>query len=212
MDVREQINNNLQSFFDTNDDNYQVVFCDKDGSIIEPIEKPTDIEYGAVASMLEYTRRLSQYIIDQLFLDRASEDTLKLVLVGFFSTPKEEGESIEDWIERVVAKVFAPKVSKAALIVALRKYSTQEPEIDNIANSGMFASHSFASRYRSYVTLKDGQPFKVFPARARSFDFSIFTIKIILYGTLAGQMVSVLNTIDETIAAGITYELEIKEA
>lgn len=208
-DLRLQINNNLEAFFDTDDETYKLFFSDKLAEYPTIINKPTDLEIGFTASIWEYTRILSKNLVNQLFWEKSDDKFLRIFLENYFSTPRLEGESNSDWIERVIVKVLRPKVSKASIINALRPFSSQEPKVENSVSGGMFAGFSFASRYTSYFGDFNGEEKKVFPAIAQSSDFSIFSITVTLYDTATNDILSAIDTIEETIAAGITYRLQI---
>ena len=208
--IANNLNNQLKALFDIDDDIYKILFSNPNGTIATEILKPTDIDIGADASIIEYLRRLSICLVKQLFLDEADSSFIDYIAEKYFNTLRFKSETNEDLINRIIAKVFRHKVSKAALIVALRPYSSQEPEIENVLSDAMFASYSFASRYKSFRATYNGGEKKVYPAIARSFSFSLYTIKIILYDTSSSQISTVNNVVKEVKASGITYELVIR--
>jgi hypothetical protein len=210
-DLRTQIIQNLSAFFDSEDEFFKIFFADTDGTIPAIINKPTDLEIGFTASIWEYTRRLSIDLEKQMYLDKASEDFLKFMLVNFFDTPRLENESLEAWVARVISKVLMPKVSKAAIIYALREFSSPDADIIGSISSGMFAGSSFASRYKSFSGNFPGIGLKqVFPAIVRSYSFSLYFMTIVVYNVQPQDILSVVGIIEEVIAAGIGYTLEVK--
>jgi hypothetical protein len=211
-DIVENINNNLKGLFDTSDDIYIALIADKNGVIASVITKPTDIDIGAIASQQEYLRRVSLGLKNQIFIDQATGEFLKFTLEEFFASIRLINETELEWIERTAKKVFQPKLSEATFIVALRPYSSIEPLIENNVSSSAFAGLSFASRVKTFVADWSGSSIKIYPAIARSFSSSLYSILITLYDTPSGDINTVINIIENNIAAGITYELVIKSS
>jgi hypothetical protein len=207
--VAQNINNNLKAIFDIADELYLALISNINGVVPEDIEKPTDIDIGAIASQQEYLRRVSLGLQKQIYIDQSSGEFLKYTLEQFFNSIRLAGETDEDWINRTITNVFNPKVSHASFIVALRPYSTLDPLIENFISFGAFAGVSFAGRYRLFTANWEGNQRRVYPAIARSLSSSLFTIRITLYNTLSENINTVTNIIDNIIAAGISYELII---
>jgi hypothetical protein len=207
--VAQNINNNLKAIFDIADELYLALISNINGVVPEDIEKPTDIDIGAIASQQEYLRRVSLGLQKQIYIDQSSGEFLKYTLEQFFNSIRLAGETDEDWINRTITNVFNPKVSHASFIVALRPYSTLDPLIENFISFGAFAGVSFAGRYRLFTANWEGNQRRVYPAIARSLSSSLFTIRITLYNTLSENINTVINIIENIIAAGISYELVI---
>lgn len=210
--IVDNINNNLKGLYDTKDEIYIALIADSNGTIPVTITKPTDIDIGAIASEQEYLRKVSLGLKNQIFIDQATGEFLKFTLEDFFSSIRLSGETELEWVERTAKKVFQPKLSQAAFILALRPYSSQEPEIVNNVSSSAFAGLSFASRVKSFIASWLGLSIKIYPAIARSFSFSLYSIRITLYDIPSGDINTVINLIESIIAAGITYELVIKSS
>jgi len=207
--ITDRMNSNLQLLFNIEDPIYKSFFCDKDGTVPSTITKPTDIDIGAIASQIEYLRKLSLCLIDQMFIDKAEGEFLTYTLNEFFNSLRLENESDVEWVSRTVAKVFNPKVSRAAIIFSLRPYSSQEPEIINILSESAFADFSFADVYVSDTTILNGDTIIILPAIAESFQSSFFTIKVTIYDTETDKIATVIDLLNNIIAAGITYVLQI---
>lgn len=211
MGIQEKINNNLSTLFNVNDDIYKSLICNKDGTIPTTISKPTDIDIGAIASQIEYLRRLSIDLVKQLYIDEASQSFLNYQLNEFFDSYQLEDESITEWIQRTISTVFQHKVSNATLIYSLRPYSSLEPEITNIIQESAFADFCFADVYTSgSYTMDDGTLVIWVPAVAENYESSYYTIKITLYDTELSDIFTVQNIINKMIVAGISYILTIE--
>lgn len=208
--IVERLNDDLKLLFNIDDPVYKSFICDKDGTIPTTITKPTDIDIGAIASLKEFLRLLSTSLLKQIFIDQASDEFLTYTLNEFFNSLKLEGETDAEWIQRTISKVFNPKVSHAAIIVALRPYSSQEPEITNVSTESAFADFSFADVYISGYDTVGGEIVIVVPAISESFQSSFFSIKVKIYDTPTGQIATVIDLLNNIIAAGIDYILEIE--
>lgn len=205
-----RINDSLKAIFNTDDPIYRAVICDKEGVPESTIVKPTDFNLGAVANNIEYLRRLGKDLVKQLYINQASGKFLKYELETFFKSLKLQDETETDWINRTISLVFQPRISKASIIYALRPYSSLEPEIIQGGGDSAFADVSFADRYVKYNTVYEGSNFAVYPAIAQTAESAFFSIVIILYDTPANQLYAVADLINQYIAAGISYTIEIR--
>jgi len=210
--ITDRINNSLDALFNVEDDIiYRRLICDKYGTIPAVINKPTDIDIGVIASQIEYLRRLTIDLIKQIYIDQASGEFLRYQLEEFFSSLQLEDETDVEWVQRTIAIVFQHKVSRATIILSLRPYSTQEPIISNVIEDSAYADFSFAD---IYVKSKSMNPYGtgyvfVFPAVSENYSSAFFTIKITLYDTPFSDIYTVQGILNNIIAAGISYVLQI---
>ena len=204
--ITDRINDNLSALFETdNDDIYKGLISDKNGTIPGTITLPTDIDIGALASQIEYLRKLSIGLGKQIYIDQASTEFLTYILNDFFDSLNLGSETDQQWISRTIAQVLSPKVSTAAIIYALRPYSPDgEPEIETVYTSDAYSEFSYADIYET------DEAQGVLPAISEDYDNNYFTRKVILFGTsesdyfIANELLSIL------FAAGIVYILEIQ--
>jgi hypothetical protein len=206
MDIQTRINNSLEALYNTDDPIYKSLICDKDGVVPGTITVPTDIDIGAIASQIEWLRLLSIDLAAQLFIDQASDEFLEYALVDFFNCLRVTGESDADWIARSIAIVFAPRVSKAAIISLLSPYSTSTPTIQNGKVDAGYADCCFSDVYDSFTTTDPvtGDDIFVFGALSGEFGSTFFAIQITMYG-FTGNLQNIVNIVNSSIAAGITY-------
>jgi photosystem II stability/assembly factor-like uncharacterized protein len=175
------------------------------------ITKPTNIEVGAFAGMLEYFRTFSKSMIDQLYIDKAVPEFLKYQLENFFESYKYIEETNSAWIDRTFSIVFEHKISNASIIYNLRPYSSQEPVISNANSSACFCDFSYCNIYIEEVIDDGGETVFIFPAILSSFSGILFTFKVTLYDTSPDDIEKVKFILDRFIAAGISYVIEVIE-
>jgi len=210
MNIISTLNDNLSAIFDIDDDPlYKSLICDQDGTIPTTITKPTDIDIGAIASQIEYLRRLSIDLITQMRVDLAEGDFLEYTLEEFFASLRAESETDAAWVQRTIDLVLQPKVSWASLIIALRPYSSVEPVIQRNVTQSAFADFSYADIYVADEVIFGGETVFVLPAIAEEDQSSYFSIKVILWDTLSSDYYNVTNLLDAIIAAGISYTVQI---
>jgi len=211
MSITDRTNSNLRTLYNIEDPIYKSLICDEDGDNPTTITLPTDITLGAITSQIEYLRRLSIDLINQMYIDEATGEFLKYQLEEFFSSFQLEDETDSEWVQRTIATVFQPKVSRASIIYSLRPYSSLEPEITNIIQESAFADFCFAdvTSAGSY-TMDDGTLVIWVPAIAENYQSSFYTIKITLYDTSLDDIWTVQNILRKVLAAGISYTLVIE--
>jgi len=208
--IQDRINNNLQALYNVHDDPvYKALICDENGVNPTLVSLPTDIDIGMIASQIEYLRRLSIDLMKQIFIDQSSQEFLIYQLEDFFSSLRLGSESDAEWVARTISIVMQPKVSNAAIIFALRPYSSIEPVIENVETFSAFADFSFADVYAREDVIFGTETIYVFPAIAEDYDSSFFTIKITLWDTTSIEIILVQNLIKSIVAAGITVILQI---
>lgn len=224
--VIERINNNLSAVFNVDDPIYRSLICDKDYTPIDPdlseygtaeygtgvysTLKPTKNDIGALASQIEYLREMGIFLLEQIFIDTAAREFLKYQLETFFSSYQLENETFVEWIQKTYTTVFSSKVSNAAIKYALWPYSSRVPDIYNVVTESAYADFSFADCYLKTDVVFEGETVHVLPAIAETEASSSFTIRIVLYDTSSDDIFTVANIIENIIAAGIFYILEIQ--
>ena len=211
-DITVRINNALSPFFETNDPLYKALICGGTGDLVPSATTPTGFDIGAVGSMLEYLRVLVVSLAQQIYLDKAEGAFLDLFLDEYFGIRRNTGETDAAWVARVQNTVFTPRVSRAAIIYALRDFSTQEPQIAPGSDNVAFAGLSFAGRLKNYRIDYRGSPFHVFAAYAANMESTMFCILITLFYSGTPNLFLIMDTIDKMLAAGISYILQILTA
>lgn len=211
MSIIDRINNNLSAFFDIDDEIYRRLISDNLGTNPETFTLPTDIDIGILASQIEWLRRIKNILNNQIYLNSSEEEFLKYILETFFNSKKLEDESDEQWINRAIATVFQQKCSRAAIIVALRDYSSpSDPRIESLIENSGFMDFSFMDAYNNATFTIGEITVHVLPAIMSKFDTGFFSIKITLQNTLSSDIYTVIDIINKVIAAGISYTLYIE--
>jgi hypothetical protein len=214
MSIVTRINDNNRALFDVDDDPvYKSLVCNKNGAVPAIITKPDQITIGAIASQVEYLRKLSIELIKQLYINTASGEFLKYQLETFFNSLRAEDETDAAWVQRTIQIVFYPKLSRAAIIFALRPYSPgHDAVITTVEEKSGYADFSFAGVYiegQSVNPGPDNYNIVVLPAIAEAYDSSYYTIQIDLYDTNLADIYNIMDLLDRIITAGITYKLRI---
>lgn len=208
--ITDRINNNLAALYDVETDPvYKALISDKDAVMPATSNVPTDIDAGAIASQLEYLRQLSINMVKQLFIDEAESSFLKYILNNFFNSLQLQDESDVQWVQRVIATVFAQKVSRATIIFSLRPFSSLEPVITNTSQESAFADFSYCDLYESGSVVLGSEIIYYIAALAENYESSFFSIKITLQDTLPTDIYTVQDIIDKIVAAGISVKLQI---
>jgi len=213
--IAQEFNTMLAAFFNKDDLVYQSVFCNEYNTPETSPVNPEDMNIGAVASMIEYNRRLSLSLIKQLFLDQAEGIYLNLIAQNYLDIARAQSESDADYRARIVELILGHKVSPAAIIYTMRKYSSQEPEIYEGKQNSAYASLSYAGVYSNFK-ITSGLPHLidtfVFPAVTLLIEDEAFKFILFLWDTASGDIPLVIDTLNQFIAAGVTYEVRIQYA
>jgi len=207
-----RIDDSLKGLWNINDPIYKALISDRDGTVPGTITKPTDLDIGAIAAMIEYLRLLSLSLRKQIQMDTSTGEFLKYTLETLLQILRLDGESEADWIARAKTILFQPRVSRASIIRVLRPFSSQEPIIVIGNEDAMFADVSFADRYKRESQTYMGDNFEVFPAFAQVFESSFYSIVIILYDTDPADLYEVVDILSNYVAAGIHYTIEIRSS
>lgn len=173
----------------------------------ELVLKPTDYNIGVIASILEYLRQSDKEFVLQLYLDKAVGEWLDYIAIERFGIMRLDGETPEQWVDRIIDIIIGPKLSKAAIIYNTRKFSVDEPAIVE-GIDGAFCDVSFEGYYKeSFFDSERGK--WVIPAIIQDLSSDEFYFRLYLTGTTESDIMNVVNTVDRIKAAGIEYEIRI---
>lgn len=211
MTIQDRVNNNLSALFDVDDDPiYKAFICDKDGTNPSTVTTPTDIDIGVITSQIEYLRRLSVGLAKQIFIDQADHTFLKFVLEEFFDSLQLENETDAEWVQRTIDIVFNQKLSRAAIIFAMRPFSDAEPVITTTGLESAYADFSYADIYVKDEYVLGSETIFILPAITEDYQSGVFAFKLILTNTSASDIYTVLDLLDKIVAAGILVVLQIE--
>lgn len=211
MSITDRINSNLSALFNPDDDEiFKALICDQDGTISSTITKPDQIDIGVLASQIEYLRLLSITLLKQMYIDEQDTEFLEFTLNNYFDSLQLSGETEVAWLQRVINKVFSQKVSNAAIIYLLRPYSPGgEPTIEQATQEHAFCDFSYCDIYSGGSATLGSETVYFLPAVLGDSNSAFFTIKITLFNTPSNDIFTVIDYIDEIVAAGIEVILEI---
>jgi len=210
--ISEKFNSYLK-MFNHNDPIYKSVFCDKNGIENATIINPKDLNIGAIASMLEYNRRLTISLRKQIFLNQAVGDILDDFCYTIFGLQRIQGETDAQFSDRVTRYILSNKVSPAAIINVLKNYSSQMPEIIEGQLDAAFADVTFATRYKSMQQCLDTNSvyygWWIMPAIPIGTDGGEFYFTVIMYDLEPQNILTVIEIINDFKVAGVGYGIEI---
>lgn len=205
------LNKYLRAIYDIDDKIYKSLISDISGVPAGVITNPNDYNIGAIANILEYTRRLSIDLLDQLFLNRAEGKYLDLIAQEVIGIVRYAGESDTDYVDRIQKFIISPKVSPAALIFCLRPFSTAEPVFLEGEQDAAFANVSYASQYNSFQQLTIGPEnlHWILPAIASGTGDGSFFFSIVLENVADEDIVKIIDIIERIGVAGVNFSLQL---
>lgn len=166
--------------------------------------KINDINTGAISNILEYTRRLAMFLIDQLNLNMAVKEFLNYYGVTYYNVIRNAGESDTDYADRIARKIFALKQSPVLIQQALLPYATQVDVVEGI-DDGAFSESSFSDNYRDFQL----PGFIVKAAIAGEDGGMIFYFKVFMYNVSSIYYQKIIQIIEDYRAAGTAYGVVI---
>lgn len=210
--ITKTLNKYLQAKFDTNHPIYKALIANASNTPPASPAKPSELDIGAIANMLEWTRLLGLGLKNQLDLEQSDTKYLNLILHELMDIVRYDGENDADYLERAINFVIAPKVSEASIIFYTIPYSS--PGIPQIIIGGetAFADVTFSDNYTELQNATPGSPelnHWIFPAIATDGFAAAYFFILRLENTNIDDIVEVVDTVNRWIAAGINYEIQI---
>jgi len=168
--------------------------------------KINDIDTGSISNPLEYTRRLSDFFIEQLDLREAKEDWLDFLGNTIYNIERRGGESDVDYSARIIFETTAVRCTPLAILEALEDYGDNNQIIEG-GVGGAFSEVSFANCYRNFNI--SGQDV-VRAAITMNFGGSPYFFMVIMENVDPANYKLIINIIDNYKAAGISYMVVIE--
>jgi hypothetical protein len=214
MNLAEIINEKLEGIYDTGDVTYRAIVSDVDGISGAIIQNPADINRGALHDLIEYYRIASSSWISQMDYNNASGRYLEHFNNQLFKLPRLVGETEAQQKERVKYYVIGPKIGRAAIINAMRQFSSSEPRIEDGGLDIAFADVSYADNYTSFQLDMPGDNSDghyVYPAiTSQGADSGVFFFTIFLTDTSENDIPRLLSYLQTAVASGTEYEVVIE--
>lgn len=211
FNTAERLNNSLRSLFNVDDEIFTSLISDVNGAVPSVVSKPSDIDIGVVASMIEYLFLLTDNLSKQIYVNSADHEFLKFTLEEFFDSVQISGESDADWLARSISTLFQPKVSNAAIIYAMIPFSPGGmPSISSGAEDSMFADCSFCEMYVLKWSSWGGSPFLIYPSFSNEFNDTLFSLIVTLFNAETSKLTFIADILTKMKAAGIFLTIEIK--
>lgn len=209
--IAESVNKYLQ-IFDQSDSLYLALLSNVGGVPNMTINNPTDFNIGAIANMLEWNRRLTISLRDQLYLNKATGKFLDLITFQHIGILRFPGESIADFVLRIQQLIINPKVSPASIIYHTRQFSSPaDPVIVEGAQDSAFADVTFSDQYKSFKNQTPGPELNhwILPAITVGSAGGLYFFTLILENTPNNKIGELVDWVDRLIAAGVGYEIQI---
>lgn len=210
--ISKLLNQYLRAKFDTTHNIYKALISNSDNVPPSNPVDPNDMDIGAIANMLEWTRRLGIGLVRQLDLTLSTTKYLNFIVQTFAGIARYSGETDSQYLERVVNFIIAPKVSKASIIKYTIPFSS--PGLPQIldASETAFADVSFSDSYSLFQNKTLGSPefdHYIFPAIATDNSGGAYFFILRLENTVATDIMKVVDLVNRWIASGIRYEIQI---
>jgi len=203
----------LTAIYDADDDEFKNFLVDIDGVPAGIITQPQDYNIGAIGSTLEWLRRLSLDLLDQIYVHLATTEYVTFALEDFLGIYRYAGETDVELIERVRILLFEHKMSVPAIIEHTRRFSSPGPPAILEGGAIMaYADVSFSDVYSSWQNQTPGPEFDywIFPAIAASGSGTAYYFMLVLQNTGATDLVEAVDLVNKLIAAGVYYEILVE--
>ena len=175
------------------------------GEALNGIVKINDMNTGAISNVLEYLRRFSSFLIDQLYANKAQGMWLDYYGKKFFAIERKGGESDADYYLRIKSIIFATKFSPISIVRALENYGDNVQIIEGI-DDGAFADVSFTNSYRDFNI--SGQD--VVKGAISGIEGGLpFFFRVLMSNVDPADYKKILAIIEAYKAAGVAYIIEL---
>lgn len=167
--------------------------------------KINDINTGAISNIMEYTRKLAMFLIDQLNLNNAVREFLDNYGITYYDIVRAAGELDEDYADRIVRKVFALKQTPILIQQALLPFADQVDIIEGIED-GAFSEISFADSYRDFFLPGES----IIKAAIAGLEGGmLFFFRVLMYNVDPADYKVIIQIIEDYRAAGIAYDVVV---
>lgn len=167
--------------------------------------KLNDINTGSISNALEYTKRLNDFLVDQLDLTTASDSWLDYIGENMYGIDRLGGESDADYSTRIIQKTVEVQCTVVAITNMLEDYGDNVLIVEGI-DDGAFADISFANNYKDFN--RPGEDV-VKAALAGDFNGLPFFFRVIMENVDPANYKLILDLIDDYKAAGVQYVVQI---
>lgn len=164
-----------------------------------------DFNLGAISNPLEYFRRLGIYLVDQLYLNKASDEWLTLLGEKYFNLTRFQNETDASYSERIRRKIFDIKTSPLAIRDALETFGDNVQIIEGV-DDGAFSEVSFANCYRDFNIVSQW----VVKAALAGIEGGVpFFFRVIMENVLPENYTKIIDLVKDFKATGIGFEITI---
>ncbi len=210
--ITKLLNKYLKPKFDVTHAIYTALISNSANTPPGSPSKPSDLNIGAIANILEWTRLLSKGLLNQLDLTLASTKYLNYTIQDLIGIVRFESEIDADYLQRTVNYIIAPKVSEASIIYYTIPFSS--PGLPQILDGTetAFSDVSFSDNYSEFQNKTPGSPeydYWIFPALSNENSGGAYFFILRLENTATADIIKTVDLVNRWIAAGIRYEIQI---
>jgi len=171
---------------------------------LEGYIKLNDMNTGAISNPLEYTRRLGDFLVEQLNISNALDSWLTYSGGTMYDVPRNAGESDIDYQIRIIAQTTAIKVTILSIRDMLENYGDNVVMIEGQAG-GAYANVSYANCYTDFKITG----FDIVKAAIATTSTLLFNFRAIMENVSASDYMLILSMIDNYKAGGVSYSVQI---
>jgi len=205
MDTLIKLNENLK-IFNQESGEYLLLIGNKDKIDVIPDNevKINDLDNGSIGNVLEFEKRLSLFLIEQLDISKAKTIYLDDILNTFYGKYREVGETDSTFYQRVLQELFHYKCTLPA-IYDIAKNLADPVQIQEGGMFGFFADTTYAD---NVVFFDDSQGIVTESAMV---DFKTYFFIVIVKTITPDNYRKMVNMLADYHASGINYIILITE-
>jgi len=170
--------------------------------------KISDFDNGAIGNVIEYTIRLSNFLIDQLDVSKSKGNLLGYTLETFYKKTKKEGETDQEYYERSKEEIFDHKISNLAIKNKLEDYGDEVEVIDGIARDSAYYGVSYYDNTQDFSLSGENVVKKSIYSVTGGLPYFF---RVLIANVFPSQYQTIINVINEYKAGGVNYIVELKE-
>ena len=170
--------------------------------------KISDFDNGSIANVIEYTMKLSDFLIDQLDVSKSAGIILDFTLETFYEKVRLKDETDEEYYLRTEDEIFDHKISNLAIENKLEEFGDDVEVIDGIGGDSTYYGVSFYENNTDFNLPGENVVKKAIFSQegGRPYFF-----RVLMSNVNPSDYKNIINVINEYKAGGINYIVELEE-